>query len=80
LSPALAGRFHDDQFLWRRHDTFRDFVFNSQAAALAQAVTGSQGMHIFYDQLFVKEPGTKTATPWHTVRRCMRPASVAPSS
>jgi ectoine hydroxylase-related dioxygenase (phytanoyl-CoA dioxygenase family) len=63
---VLAGRFHDDQFLWRRHDTFRDFVFNSQAAALAQAVTGSQGMHIFYDQLFVKEPGTKTATPWHT--------------
>jgi ectoine hydroxylase-related dioxygenase (phytanoyl-CoA dioxygenase family) len=36
------------------------------AAQLAQAVTGSNAMHIFYDQLFVKEPGTRTATPWHT--------------
>jgi hypothetical protein len=33
---------------------------------LAQAVTGSKGMHIVYDQLFVKEPGTKNETPWHT--------------
>jgi len=23
-------------------------------------------MHIVYDQLFVKEPGTKNETPWHT--------------
>jgi len=29
-------------------------------------VTGSKGMHIVYDQLFVKEPGTKNETPWHT--------------
>jgi hypothetical protein len=31
---TATGRFHDDQFLWRRHATFRDFVFDSQAAAV----------------------------------------------
>ncbi len=36
---ACAGRFHDDQFLWRRHDTFRDFVFDSQAAAVRAHTT-----------------------------------------
>jgi ectoine hydroxylase-related dioxygenase (phytanoyl-CoA dioxygenase family) len=61
------GRFHDDQFLWRRHATARDFVHHSPAAALAQALAApGRAMSIFYDQLFVKEPGTKTATPWHT--------------
>lgn len=24
-----------------------------------------RGVNIFYDQLFVKEPGTRTKTPWH---------------
>lgn len=32
--PGQPGRFHDDQFLWRRRPVFRDFVFNSQAAAV----------------------------------------------
>ena len=66
VQPGEPGRFHDDQFLWKRHAVFEDFVFNSPAAALAQAVSGSKAVSIVYDQLFVKEPGTKNATPWHT--------------
>ena len=37
VPEGLPGRFHDDQFLWRRSSVFRDFVFNSQAAAVRGA-------------------------------------------
>eukprot|EP00954_Amorphochlora_amoebiformis_P013717 1077139-Amorphochlora_amoeboformis.AAC.1 len=28
-AAGTAGRFHDDQFLWRRHDECREYLFNS---------------------------------------------------
>ena len=62
---GTKGRFHDDQFLWKRHDAFRDFVTSSGAGALAAKAMSSQSAHIFYDQLLVKEPGTAAPTPWH---------------
>ncbi|KAJ1631059.1 hypothetical protein T492DRAFT_906262 [Pavlovales sp. CCMP2436] len=60
-----GGRFHDDQFLWTRHEAFRRFVTESGAGAIAARALGSSSAHIFYDQLLVKEPGTSTPTPWH---------------
>ena len=57
-AAGTGGRFHDDQFLWTRHDTFRDWVQESGVAAVAARAMGSETAHIFYDQLFVKEPGT----------------------
>jgi len=64
-AQGTGGRFHDDQFLWRRHEPFKEFVLHSGAGALAAQAMGSSTAHIFYDQLFVKEPGTAAATPWH---------------
>lgn len=64
-AQGTGGRFHDDQFLWRRHEAFADFVLRSGAGALAARAMGSSTAHIFYDQLLVKEPGTVAATPWH---------------
>lgn len=64
-AQGAPGRFHDDQFLWLRHDTFRQFVTASGAAAVAARAMGSTTAHIFYDQLLAKEPGTITPTPWH---------------
>lgn len=64
-AQGTSGRFHDDQFLWRRHELFKEFVLHSGAGALAAKAMGSQTAHIFYDQLFVKEPGTPSPTPWH---------------
>eukprot|EP00898_Chlorokybus_atmophyticus_P008742 jgi/Chlat1/886/Chrsp107S01330 len=60
-----GGRFHDDQFLWRRHDAFERYVFDSPAPAIAQRMMRSSTLNIFYDQLLVKEPGTTAPTPWH---------------
>lgn len=57
--------FSGDLFLWKTHDTFRDFVFDSPAALLAQQILGQDRICFFYDQLFVKPPGCHVATPWH---------------
>jgi hypothetical protein len=64
-AQGTAGRFHDDQFLWRRHPEFAEYVLRSGAGALAARAMRSSAAHIFYDQLFVKEPGTTAPTPWH---------------
>ena len=64
-AQGTGGRFHDDQFLWHRHDTCRDYVLNSGVGEVAARAMGSRTAHILYDQLFVKEPGTAASTPWH---------------
>jgi ectoine hydroxylase-related dioxygenase (phytanoyl-CoA dioxygenase family) len=65
-TPAGApGRFWGDLDLWQRLPRFRRFVFESPAAAVAARVMRSARVHFFYDQLLVKEPGTRERTPWH---------------
>ncbi len=58
----------NDVFVWLHDDGFRRFVLESPAAAIAgQALAGlgATTMSFFYDQSFVKEPGTQVPTPWH---------------
>ena len=57
--------FSGDVFLWKTEDDFRDFVFESPAALIAQQIIGQERICFFYDQLFVKKPGCHVATPWH---------------
>jgi ectoine hydroxylase-related dioxygenase (phytanoyl-CoA dioxygenase family) len=59
------GRFFGDLDLWKRHDRFRRFVLESPAARIAATLMQSRKANFFYDQLFVKEPGTAERTPWH---------------
>ena len=40
-------------------------MLRSGVGTLAAKAMGSTSAHIFYDQLFVKEPGTTAPTPWH---------------
>jgi ectoine hydroxylase-related dioxygenase (phytanoyl-CoA dioxygenase family) len=42
-----------------------DYMRRSPAAALAAAIMRSQSARFYFDQLFVKEPGTEKPTPWH---------------
>ena len=60
-----GGRFYGDFFLWLRNDEFRQFAFDSPLPALAAKLMGSSRVNLFYDQLFVKEPGSVERTPWH---------------
>src|ERR1700760_4050428 len=58
----------NDVFVWLQDDGFRRFVLESPAAAIAGqalAALGATTMSFFYDQTFVKEPGTQVPTPWH---------------
>ena len=64
-AQGTGGRFHDDQFLWHRHDIAKEYVLNSGVGNLAAKAMGSKSACVLYDQLFVKEPGTTAPTPWH---------------
>lgn len=63
--PGAPGRFFGDLDLWLRWPVFRRFVFESPAAAIAAALMHASKVNFFYDQLLVKEPGTREVTPWH---------------
>jgi ectoine hydroxylase-related dioxygenase (phytanoyl-CoA dioxygenase family) len=65
LAPKTAGAFFNDLFLWRSHKDFRAFVFESPLPQLAARILGATPVRLFYDQLFVMEPGGETGTPWH---------------
>jgi ectoine hydroxylase-related dioxygenase (phytanoyl-CoA dioxygenase family) len=60
-----AGRFYGDVFTWLRNPVFREFACHSPLPALAAQLMGSRRANLFYDQLFVKEPGSVERTPWH---------------
>jgi ectoine hydroxylase-related dioxygenase (phytanoyl-CoA dioxygenase family) len=60
-----SGRFYGDFFMWLHNPDFRAFALDSPLPALAAALMGSPTANLFYDQLFVKEPGSVERTPWH---------------
>ncbi|MFO1080660.1 MAG: phytanoyl-CoA dioxygenase family protein [Reyranellaceae bacterium] len=62
---SSAGRFFGDMFMWRHDGDFHAAALESPAASLAAGLMGSATADFFYDQLFVKEPGTAHPTPWH---------------
>jgi ectoine hydroxylase-related dioxygenase (phytanoyl-CoA dioxygenase family) len=63
--PGQPGRYFGDLNLWQRLEPFRRFVFESPAARIAGRLMGASRVNFFYDQLLVKEPGTRERTPWH---------------
>ena len=72
-NSSLVGKFMSrkvkgyqmDIFLWKRIDELRDAIYYGPFARWAQQLMGSQEVRFFYDQMFIKEPGTDAPTPWH---------------
>lgn len=72
-NASLLGKFMSrktkgyqmDIFLWKRIDILRDLIYYGPFAHWAQQLLGSNEVRFFYDQMFVKEPGTDAPTPWH---------------
>lgn len=70
---SLVGRFMSrkvegyqmDIFLWKRIDILRDLIYYGPFAHWAQQLMDTNEVRFFYDQMFVKEPGTDAPTPWH---------------
>lgn len=70
---SMQGRFMSrktrgyqmDTFLWKHVDEIRDAIYYGPFAHWAKQLMGSEEVRFFYDQMFVKEPGTDAPTPWH---------------
>jgi ectoine hydroxylase-related dioxygenase (phytanoyl-CoA dioxygenase family) len=63
--PGAPGRFFDSYCNWQRIPEYARFVERSCAAAMAGRFMGSEVAQYFHEHVFVKEPGTQAATPWH---------------
>ena len=64
MSRKTAG-YQMDTFLWKHVDEIRDAIYYGPFAHWAQQLLGATEVRFFYDQMFVKEPGTDAPTPWH---------------
>ena len=62
----VRDRFYIELGLWERHAWFRSLATESPAVEIADRLLRSKAVHLFFDQLFVKEPGSdQQRTPWH---------------
>ena len=62
---ADPGWFIEDFCSWRENQQYREFIFNTAAAAAAARLTGSAVVRLYHDHMLTKEPGTMQRTPWH---------------
>jgi ectoine hydroxylase-related dioxygenase (phytanoyl-CoA dioxygenase family) len=62
---GAPGAFYDDYCNWSRIPEYRDFIFNSPAAAAAGRLMGAREVRLFHEHVLIKEPGTREVTPWH---------------
>ncbi|MFO0998085.1 MAG: phytanoyl-CoA dioxygenase family protein [Alphaproteobacteria bacterium] len=60
-----AGRFVTDLFLWRRDPEVRRFLFESPAGAIAARLMRAEAATLFFDTMWIKEPGVRKPTAWH---------------
>jgi ectoine hydroxylase-related dioxygenase (phytanoyl-CoA dioxygenase family) len=60
-----GGRFFVDYCNWARIPEYKDFIFNSDAAALGAELMDSQQVQLFHEHVLVKEAATGVPTPWH---------------
>jgi ectoine hydroxylase-related dioxygenase (phytanoyl-CoA dioxygenase family) len=63
--PDDPGYFIEDFCNWQSNPHYRDFIFNSAAAAAAGRLMGCETVRLYHDHLLVKEPNTQQKTPWH---------------
>ncbi len=57
--------FYGNRGLWKLHPECDDYCRNSPLPALAARFFGAGEVRLYFDQLFVKEPGSLSPTPWH---------------
>lgn len=64
-SARSTAGFTRNRDMWMTDADFRGFVFESPAAEIARSLMRSTTARLYFDHLFVKEPGTQAPTPWH---------------
>lgn len=64
-APEGRGRFFTDHHMSRNSESFRQFIEESPAAAIAAALLRASRLWLVDEHLLVKEPGTDVPTHWH---------------
>jgi ectoine hydroxylase-related dioxygenase (phytanoyl-CoA dioxygenase family) len=59
------GRFYSNVYLSDLDERFRRLRDASPAPEIAATMMRAERVRFFYDQLFIKAPGTAAPTPWH---------------
>ena len=59
------GGYLDDLMNWDRIPEYRSFVFESPAARIAGELTRALHCRILLENMLIKLPGTREASPWH---------------
>jgi ectoine hydroxylase-related dioxygenase (phytanoyl-CoA dioxygenase family) len=64
-NPDDPGRFVEDFCNWADNPHYRRFIFESDLAAAAGLLMGSETVRLYHDHMLTKEPHTRQRTPWH---------------
>ena len=64
-ADTVPGEYGNRAFLWPFYDAFRELAFDSPAGEIAATVMGSRTCGLTIDITFIKDPHTKSLTPWH---------------
>jgi ectoine hydroxylase-related dioxygenase (phytanoyl-CoA dioxygenase family) len=64
-NPDDPGYFYVSSFMSKENKEFENYVLTSPAAEIAARLMRLDEVRFFYDQLFIKEPGTLAPTQWH---------------
>jgi ectoine hydroxylase-related dioxygenase (phytanoyl-CoA dioxygenase family) len=62
---AGEGRFYSNAYMSDNDERFRLLRDASPAPEIAATMMRADSVRFFYDQLFIKAPGTNAPTPWH---------------
>jgi ectoine hydroxylase-related dioxygenase (phytanoyl-CoA dioxygenase family) len=63
--PGETARFYSNVFMCAMDPDFKAFRDESPAAEIAATLMRVDAVRFWYDQLFIKEPGTSAPTQWH---------------
>lgn len=64
--PTDSGLFFNDFYMFKRIPEFQEFACNGPGPEIAARLMGAHQVVLFYDHLFLKEPGTRESrVSWH---------------
>ena len=62
---TIPGNYSGRSFLWPFFEPFRELAFDSPAGEIAATLMGSETIGLMLDLCFIKDPNSKSLTPWH---------------
>ena len=65
VSDGKGRMFFEDAGIWRRNPEYARFLFQSLMPHVAASLTGRESLRVFFDNIFIKDPGIDAPTPWH---------------